>query len=110
MKKTIIGIIHGLVLCVAGAILHDYYEVEMLGEILVILGIIVVSIFTIILVYKLLKTHRGKFTSFINQKTTARKKLHAENELLRYRELYDKEILTKEEFDQKISELKNRIL
>jgi len=111
MKKTILGIIVGGIVFLIGAVLHDEYKIRTVGNILAYSGIVIASLFTIGFVYFLFRNKYGeKLVTYINQKARAKKKLDAQNELLKYRELYDKEILTKEEFEKKVSELKKSIL
>ncbi|MDB9800143.1 SHOCT domain-containing protein [bacterium] len=68
------------------------------------LGIFIAAISAISLIY-------FKYVAVAYAKRTyANKKLKAENELLKDRELYDKGILTKEEFEKKVAEGKKHII
>ena len=67
------------------------------------LGLFIAAISAISLIYKYVAVAYAK-------RTYANKKLKAENELLKDRELYDKGILTKEEFEKKVAEGKKHII
>lgn len=115
MKNSIIGIIAGGIVFLIGASLHDHFDATVLGNLLAFSGIGIASIFILSLTYRFVsqakhQALKDKIQKYIGNKSHARTKKKTEDELLRYRELYDKEILTKEEFEAKVSELKDKIL
>ena len=80
--------------------LNEQYNYEFIAYI----GLFIAAISAISLIY-------FKYVAVAYAKRTyANKKLKAENELLKDRELYDKGILTKEEFEKKVAEGKKHII
>lgn len=121
IKRTLLIMLAGIIIFLAGAILHDVYSIREIGNVLAYSGLFTTSLFafiSIIIFFKQKhyyiffkqKHYYKPLSRLIENKIKERNKNKAEKQLLRYRELYDKEILTKEEFESKVAELKGRIL
>jgi len=105
--KLILGnAISGGALFLVGALIHDFTDMNSLGDTLAFAGIGYAGLSASLIVIPFYKWIRPQMTTTLNDRAQSR----AYDDLLRLKNLLDQKIITSEEFEAKSRELKARIL
>ena len=107
MIKLILGnVIVGGALFLIGALIHDFTDMNSLGDTLAFLGIGYAALSASLLVIPFYKWIRPQMSTVLRDRAQPR----AYEDLLRLKNLLDQKIITSEEFETKSRELKAKIL
>lgn len=107
LKNLIINIVIAGSLVLSGGLWHDYSSYDSVnkkvGIIVLSIGIAYGILSIIIFIYKY-------GTPLVKKAVSDKEKNNAQEDLLKYKKLFDEGILTQDEFSKKSKELKNKIL
>ena len=104
IKKLIFHLLIGAAIFAIGASLHDFANIKGLGSFLAYGGMIYAALAAFIIIFV------ANMPPFLRKVREDIAKKKAQKELLTYKKLFDAGILSKEEFDTKVNELKKIIL